>query len=594
MNEIYLKNVSFALNPQRVSEFFTPSQLRRMSGLQKLSLYCAAKLLKQENLSFEQEKEDIALIIAAGRGMGVQTCAFLDSIIEYGDLCASPLSFAASIHNAIETALTINLNFRGPCLTISQGHNSFESSLQTARVYLLSKTASSVLIGAVDEANPVILKEYGGKTVFTESAAFFLFSQNCGGKSICLLSEIENALKNAAVDEFNPSLAAFNIARGKYPLLPPQNCQKIISDIIKTKSASKKKEVLSVFENENNPRLFSKIDQSQKKEIENEIKAFFGAEFSIDEHSGDFSALPLKCAQAVFEKDGISFSTSGSQGLPKICPHSFEALREEIIGVSFLFKKIKRIISLAPAHHSYGFIFGMQLGKYLDIETQYHSPLPNLQWDKILKEGDLFIVFPLFLNYLKELDFIFPSKVTLLTSTAPCPDELIDYAYKNGAENIIEIYGSSETGAIGYRQRAKEPFNLLPFWSFVEGGGGKQIFRQMQGVMDLPDNVEILQDKSFFVKGRKDTAVQVAGINVYPKRVESVLKKQAYIKDISIRLGDKKLKAFIVLKEGISEDLARKDIFDFMNKNLTTQEIPQNIVFGKSIPVNHLGKKQDF
>ena len=161
---------------------------------------------------------------------------------------------------------------------------------------------------------------------------------------------------------------------------------------------------------------------------------------------------------------------------------------------------------------------------------------------------------------------------------------------------MIEIYGSSETGAIGFRESAGSPFFLFPFWNYEERGGEMtEISRKATSLKsELPDIVRTKGERIFSVIERKDHAVKIAGINVYPLKIEKLLKKHTDIKDVVVRSGGDRLKAFIVLREDVDEKAAKKSIHDYMKSVLTAHEMPKNIVFGSHLPLTPFGKKADW
>lgn len=587
MNKIFLKSTAFTENMRGVEKFFDSRSLRRMDDLSKISLYAATKTLYYAGLDLKSEKEDIALIIATGRGPVVQTCNFMDSIIDDGDILASPLAFSASVHNALETAITINLNLKGPCITICQGKTTFLSALNTAKSWLASKRCRLALVLVADERHPVIFKEYEHDVYGNYYASGFLLSAEDNGK--------EFILKDYTEDEMNPSLYAFDLAKESSPFVTEDDFKRIMGDFIKTQLASSRRDIMSVFDNKSASDLLEKVEDKEKDKIHRglDLLTLFPEDIKMTKDN-----MEKVYYETFIKREAINFFTSGSTGKPKNAIHSKAMIREEVEGVSFLFEKIKHIISTVPSHHSYGFVFTLQLPYLYDFPVNFYPPIPLLEWNNILKEGDLLVTFPMFLNYMVELDFKFPSGITILTSTAPCPDELMKKLYDNGAERIIEIYGASETGAIGFREMPGNPFFLLPYWDYSEKDGNIDIIsrRKTSFSCELPDIAKIKEERVFAISGRKDNAVQVAGVNVYPSKVEDVLKRHMYVKDTMVRLGKERLKAFIVLKDDmdISPEAAKQQIYNYMKEILTPHELPRDITFGKELPRTPFGKKADW
>lgn len=587
MNKVFLKSTAFADNIRCIDKFFDLRSLRRMDNLSKISLYAAAKTLYYAGLDLKSEKEDIALIIATGRGPVLQTCNFMDSIIDDGDILASPLAFSASVHNALETAITINLNLKGPCITICQGKTTFISALNTAKSWLASKRCKFALVLAADERHPVIFKEYKNKLYGDYYASGFLLSSEDNGK--------EFILKDYKEDEMNPSLYAFELAKENTPFVTESDFKRIMGDFIKTQLASSRSDIMSVFDNKATSDLLENVENKEKDKIYKGLDLLTSLSEDIKITKDNIEKVYY---DSFIKSDAINFFTSGSTGIPKNAINSKAMIREEVEGVSFLFEKIKRIVSTVPSHHSYGFVFALQLPYLYDYPVFSYPPIPLLEWDNILKEGDLLVTFPMFLNYMADLDFSFPSGITILTSTAPCPDALMQKIYDRGAQRIIEIYGASETGAIGFREKPGNPFSLLPHWDYSEKDGNVDIISRKKTSFkcELPDIAKIKGDRVFSISGRKDNAVQVAGVNVYPSKVEKILKHHKYIKDTMVRLGKERLKAFIVLKEDIdvSIETAKQQIHNYMKETLTPHELPKHITFGKELPHTPFGKKADW
>ncbi|MCL2334573.1 MAG: AMP-binding protein, partial [Endomicrobia bacterium] len=484
-----------------------------------------------------------------------------------------------------ETAVSILLNFRGPSLTVSHGGSSFVSAAVTAANWLSCGMCSYVLLGAADEIHPVIDKEYGRKAGEGECAAFFLLT----------LEETENEfiIGDLETDNCNPSFAAFNLAKKYEPLVNCKDVKKMISDYIKTTLAGNRREIISVFDSSPLPSFAPNISDEDKKKIYGGLKlmCLAGEDFPLNDGN-----MENVCLNSLNKKRKINFFTSGSSGLPKSCVHTLEMIKEEACGVSFLFDKIKRVAGTVPTYHSYGFIFSLQMPKYLNLPVVYYPPVPFFEWSKVLREGDLLVTFPLFLKYFIDAEFEFPPGVTILSSTAPCPDAVIDELYKRGAARLIEIYGSSENGAIGFREKSGAPFSLLPFWNCQENNGiVESISRQKTDFTgELQDIARVTGERLFSVEGRKDYAVQVAGVNVFPPKVENLIKMHPDVKDVMVRLGGERLKAFIVLKDGADLKKSQDSLRKYMETVLTPHEFPKNITFGEKLPATIFGKKADW
>ncbi|MFP4169067.1 MAG: AMP-binding protein [Desulfonatronovibrionaceae bacterium] len=299
--------------------------------------------------------------------------------------------------------------------------------------------------------------------------------------------------------------------------------------------------------------------------------------------------------------DNIVFFTSGSTGEPRPNTHDLALLAQEIDCQAALYPGAKRIISFVFPQHIYGFLFTIMLPKALGCPVYSCPPFPAARVLQDIGPNDLVVGFPLFWDKLLNTHPPLPPGIRGVTSTAPCPRETIYNLLAFGFEKITEIYGSSETGGIGTRDHPESPYSLLSCWRRVDQdtlarihpGSGKELLYSM------PDEVSWLDAQTFVPGGRKDNAVQVAGINVYPKRVKDILLAHPEVVDCAVRPmrpeEGSRLKAFIVpAEEEIEETEMRRRLAAWMKKKLSAPEVPRKIDFGAELPKDPMGKIRDW
>lgn len=297
----------------------------------------------------------------------------------------------------------------------------------------------------------------------------------------------------------------------------------------------------------------------------------------------------------------LSFRTSGSTGAPKTCTHPLALLEQEIEAQSIVLGRPRRIVSAVPSHHIYGFLFTIllphRLGGVPVIDIRGRSPAALAF---TLGEGDLIIGHPDFWRALVRALPHMRSGVVGVTSTAPCPRETAEAVAGRGLSRLVQIYGSTETGGIAWREAPEAPYLLYPHWHraapdmvarLLPAGGGERRYV-------LPDDLEWLGARHFRLAGRRDAAVQVGGINVFPARVRQVLCDHPFVKDAAVRLMHPeeggRLKAFIVPVEGIDPRDLRAALTDWIDRQLSTPERPRSLTFGAELPVSGLGKAADW
>lgn len=314
----------------------------------------------------------------------------------------------------------------------------------------------------------------------------------------------------------------------------------------------------------------------------------------------------------------LTFRTSGSSGSPKRCTHALSALVQEVAALAPLAPGRRRILSAVPSHHIYGFLFTVLLPRCLGgfrafdgagaVEAASRpAPLDVVDVRQagpaalagLLRPGDLVVAHPLWWQVAARLVPAFPNDVVGVTSTAPCPDGLADSLAGAGLR-LLQVYGSSETAGVGWRDRARTPFALLPYWSRTDDPAS--LARTLpDGTLrpyPLQDRLDWSGATHFQPAGRIDDAVQVGGTNVFPAYVADVLAQHPRVRDAAVRLmrpdEGHRLKAYIVAASGADVDALRTELPAWAAQRLTAPERPVAWTFGPRLPRQASGKLADW
>lgn len=303
----------------------------------------------------------------------------------------------------------------------------------------------------------------------------------------------------------------------------------------------------------------------------------------------------------------IGFRTSGTTDAPKCATHRLAQLDAEASALAVLVGAgRKRVLSAIPAHHIYGFIHSVLLPRHLAGTTAPGSPLPGLpvlelrghapsELADLLRPGDLVLGHPAFWTQsLRGRGDAFPPDVVGITSSAPCPEALALALREAGLMRLLQIYGASETGGIGWRDDPAAPYVLLPGWRRDAAG----LIRDGQHV-EPPDRLAWEADDRFRVLGRHDRVVQVGGVNVDPARVRAVLMAHPDVSEIEVRVmrpdEGQRLKAFVVPRQpGVDPAVLRAALRRFAASGLVPADRPGAYSFGTRLPRNTLGKLADW
>lgn len=296
----------------------------------------------------------------------------------------------------------------------------------------------------------------------------------------------------------------------------------------------------------------------------------------------------------------VTFTSSGTSGRPKRCAHTADALCTETAYLGELFWDRRRVVSLVPAHHAYGFLFAALLPDALGVDHLDATKLAPAAIARSLAPGDLVVTFPDRWRWLERSLPGWPEDIAGVVSTAPCPRDLIAALCERGLSALTEVYGSSETAGVAVRRWPEASYSLMPHWNFVEpvSEDAPEIVHRSGRRLALPDRIRVREGNRFELAGRLDGAVQVGGINVYPNRVVTLLRERSGVRDAAVRLmrpeEGSRLKAFIVPEAEIDLTVLRAELYAWIDSVLPVAERPTAITFGSGLPTGILGKSADW
>jgi len=308
----------------------------------------------------------------------------------------------------------------------------------------------------------------------------------------------------------------------------------------------------------------------------------------------------------------VILHTSGTTGKPEPIAKSIRCLDAEVEAIAATFPRdsAATIHATVPAHHLYGLLFRLlvplSVGEPFFGETlRYPEELQRLCETEA---RILLISSPAFLQRaLQVLDMdVLKDRITgLFSSGGPLPPETAAAFHSGLAKPIVEIYGSTETGAIAHRiwQGAAQPEPLTPLAGVtlsVDPDNSiltvKSPFLHAMPSYRTGDRVNLLPDGRFELLGRADRIVKIEERRVSLYEVEKLLSAQADISAVQVELlegrgGRKFLGAAIVptaegwsaLKENGKRALA-KQMRAALMPYLDLAALPRKWRFVKRLP----------
>ena len=299
----------------------------------------------------------------------------------------------------------------------------------------------------------------------------------------------------------------------------------------------------------------------------------------------------------------LTFRSSGSRGAPKSVGHALADLEAEAAGhAALLGGGARRVLSAVPCHHIYGFIFTVLLPRWLDATvTDLRAGSPGAA-AALAQPGDVLVGYPEFWSAVlrsvsSEGAGGFRHGVTGVSSTAPLPDATADGLLAAGLSRLIQVHGASETAGLGTRERAADPYTLLPAWQRSQDGG---LARRPHGseMVDPPDRLQWLDARRYHLAGRQDGAVQIGGVNVWPDQVEAALCEHSAVAAAAVRLMHPseggRLKAFIVPRDPDCDAPALQAALQAFAGNFPPYQQPRAYTIGPALPTTAMGKLMDW
>lgn len=293
----------------------------------------------------------------------------------------------------------------------------------------------------------------------------------------------------------------------------------------------------------------------------------------------------------------ISFQTSGATGAPKRVAHAASDLRAEVDGHAGVLGAWDRVVALVPPHHIYGFLFTVLGPSTAGAPVFDARGITPGAIAATARAGDLVIATPFLWDLVARSGARFPPGVQGVVSTAPCPAATWSLVTETGLGRLVEIYGSTETAGLGWRDAPGSDFTVLPHVE-ADPAQGRFLRRRDGAPIPAPDRLAWRHDGRFLPQGRVDGAVQVGGVNVFPERVRAVLLELDGIADCAVRPtgadASARLKAFVVPASPCARRGLETRLAGHCAARLTPPERPVRVDFGPELPRNEIGKPADW
>lgn len=307
----------------------------------------------------------------------------------------------------------------------------------------------------------------------------------------------------------------------------------------------------------------------------------------------------------------IVFHTSGSTGEPKAIEKKWSRIACEIQTLGALWGdkyQSSVVLSTVGHEHFYGFLFSAAVplfygGQFLRERIQYPETINQIDHSR-----KVLVSSPAFLK--RCVDFADPrnQQVTPLVVYSSGGQLGLDIAHKtarNFACPILEIYGSTETGGIAWREHPQEtlwhPFRNIALSQNEESALlVKSPYLEAYHWFPTGDLVSLVHEDKFELHGRIDSIVKIEEKRVSLAEVERLLNETGLVEDcavISFHDTRQYLAGVLVLNQEGSEILLsggklamNRRLVNILLKNLHPTVVPKKWRYCSSLPRNAQGK----
>jgi len=239
----------------------------------------------------------------------------------------------------------------------------------------------------------------------------------------------------------------------------------------------------------------------------------------------------------------VTLWTSGSTGSPQ----PFTKTAAQILGEAMLLPGLfglgadARVVSTVPSHHIYGLLFGVLAPLAAGGAFSRGSPLHAEVVAAAIRDAGAshLVSSPAHLAGLLVLDALPPIR-RAFSSGGPLPSAIRSELHSRLGLAVTEIYGSTETGGIAQRSGVEVPWMPFP---------GVKVAASEEGILlvDSPflapgarrpfvasDRVAMSGEGGFWLQGRSDGVVKVAGKRVALAEVEARLLAIPGVRDAAV------------------------------------------------------------
>lgn len=327
-----------------------------------------------------------------------------------------------------------------------------------------------------------------------------------------------------------------------------------------------------------------RLSEEERRACAKRIASFFDFDEArlLDrsaERIADWASVAAAAISARLER--FSFKSAARDERDGSCVHAAGDIFQDAAAAANLLYGRRRLLSFVAPHSLLGFELTVLTPNLLRIEAVDARGMTPEVLSETLQFGDVLVATPSLWRYMMRETLTAPDNVMAVSFGEPMTPDLAVEMRQSGFGVMRELYGSTETGLVGWRDAPADPFLLCDHWRRRDDALMRAAPDGTLKSINAMDLIEWTDDTRFRLLGRKDGAVQIGAVNVFPADVARALCAHEKISACEVadgRRGDgvNRLIANIVLEKGVppNEKTAR-EIDAWCRRNLRQQERPR-------------------
>ena len=289
-----------------------------------------------------------------------------------------------------------------------------------------------------------------------------------------------------------------------------------------------------------------------------------------------------ECVKRSIEDDFrcVRFVPAGGFEQNAFCEHAIGDVFVDAAAAANLLYGRRRVVSLVAPHSIMGLTLAVLTPNLQKIPTLDARTLAPDALRNALQFGDALVATPTLWRYIIQQNVSAPDNAMGVYFGEPMSAELSAEMRQAGFGAQREIYGSTETGLVGWRDAPTDPFVLFDHWVRHEDGLGRTHADGSVQAVSPMDVLSWVDDRRFVLSGRRDGALQIGAVNVFPRRIAEAIIEHPLVDDCEMRAarqngGANRLIAHIQLKaETPPTERTAREIDQWCRRKLRPQERP--------------------